>query len=1256
MTSRVRFNPYPGLRPFRESESHLFFGRGAQVDELVAELESSRFVAVMGASGSGKSSLVAAGLLPALHGGFSRQVGSHWRIATVRPGANPTRNLARALALPGVLVDDDDDADPAAAPALEATLMASGLGLADAARRDPHLADGRLLVVVDQFEELFRFHPADAAPFVRLLIEAARDDDAPVSVIVTMRSDYLGECAQFRDLPDAINAGIYLVPRLTRTQLREAIAAPAAVGGETLAPRLVQRVLNDAGADPDVLPVVQHAMMRTWDTWSRAAEADGPIDVEHYEACGGLESALSRHAEEAYSGLGGDRCRAIAESIFKRITELGDDHRELRRPTAVPELAAVARATEAEVEDCVARFAAPGTSFLVCDSDGLVDVSHESLIRQWPRLSAWVVEEAHSRDVYRRLADGARRWERGEAALLHDPDLQLATRWWTEIQPNQVWADRYDPAFEPAARYLDRSRRAARRRRVAAVGGVALLAFLTAVAVLFAVREAHQRTLAVRATTEAQRQRRDATARQLASTSTALGARSRSASLLTALEALRATTGDGVVIPNAEQALREALHDPLGTPLGAVQPDRARRVTATAFSPAAARFAVARADGTTTLWDPAEPAAAPLVLDDSGGVNAIAFSPDGALLATGGEDRIVRLWNLADPSAPPTELPGHEDAITTLSFSPDGRLLASGSRDNTALVWQVDDTSAPPHRLTRHHGFVHSLAFAPDGKRLITGSSDGNVFLWNVDDLDGEPLRLRSDGEGITSVAFSPDGRWAATGSTGASATLWDVSRNDAAVPVDLKHGGEVNSVAFSPDGRWLATGSDDKTARLWNLQAPSDVAVNPVVLPHGGAVDTVSFDASGRWLATGSGDNIGRLFDVDHPDEAPVVLSGHDGAVTTLAFQGDERLVTGSEDGTSRLWDHLDHPDTRPQTLSTPSGVATTALTFSPDGRRLATGATDRHVRLWDVAQPDAQPIELEQPTVPGFEKAAIDALAFSPDGTRLATGGGDRVVRVWTLDGSSPSASELDSLPAAVTSLAFSPDGKRLAVAQKDRIALVWDLGHPELAPRRLEHDDEVTSVAFTRDGHGLLTGSLDGRVRRWSVEDPTAAPEVWPAPGPVTSVAISPDGRRLAAGVDDGTVLVWQFADHGHQRSLALDAGGSVNGVAFAGDDGRNLLVASQSGLQSWDLDAPDPTSSAYNPVVLDTTSVTDVAAGGSAGQFASADADGRALLWLPRGALLALGCEAAGRNLTPAEWRKYLPGSPFGSTCAQWPAGS
>ena len=334
-----------------------------------------------------------------------------------------------------------------------------------------------------------------------------------------MRSDFLGDCSQFRDLPEAINDGVYLVPRLTRLQLREAITGPAAVGGATLSPRLVQRLLNDAGADPDMLPVVQHAMMRTWEVWVAPTGATGPIDIEHYEACGGVTEALSRHADEAYFELGDGRRSRVAELMFKRITELGDDNREVRRPTSLAEIAAVAGATPAEVEECISHFSEPGRSFVTVSADGIVDISHESLIRQWPRLTAWIHEEAESRDVYRRLADAADRWERGEAALLRDPDLQIAARWWTDTQPNQAWAERYNPAFTPAADYLDRSRRAARRRRAATVAGVATLAALAVVATLFALLANHREDEANRANAQAQRQKRTAISRQLAAAS-----------------------------------------------------------------------------------------------------------------------------------------------------------------------------------------------------------------------------------------------------------------------------------------------------------------------------------------------------------------------------------------------------------------------------------------------------------------------------------------------------------------------------------------------------------------------------------------------------------------------------------------------------------------------------------------------------------------------------------------------------------------
>ena len=375
MTSLPPLNPYPGLRPFRESEAHLFFGRSAHVDEVLAELDRSRFVAVMGASASGKSSLVYAGVLPALHGGFSPRAGSRWRIASLRPGANPIHHLARALAVPGVLGVEEPDPVFAAAQ-VEATLRRSGLGSRRRGAAEPGAfgrpaAGGRRPV---RGAVPLREHgwPDRARRRRRPLRAAARstaaeDDHAPVDVIITMRSDFLGDCSRLRDLPEAVNHGLYLVPRLTRSQLAEAITAPAAVGGATMSHRLVQRLLNDAGGDPDMLPVLQHALMRTWDiwgtetSWAPDGSERGPIDIDHYEACGGVRDALSRHADEAYFELADDRARGISELMFKRITELGDDHREVRRPTSLVEIAAVAGATTAELTQCIEPLRGAGT-------------------------------------------------------------------------------------------------------------------------------------------------------------------------------------------------------------------------------------------------------------------------------------------------------------------------------------------------------------------------------------------------------------------------------------------------------------------------------------------------------------------------------------------------------------------------------------------------------------------------------------------------------------------------------------------------------------------------------------------------------------------------------------------------------------------------------------------------------------------------------------------------------------------------------
>jgi hypothetical protein len=467
------FNPFPGLRPFETEEYNLFFGREGQSDELLARLGRTRFLAVVGTSGSGKSSLIRAGLLPALYGGLMAGAGSGWRVAVMRPGHDPVGNLALALAADDVL-GAGGDADAAVRAALvEATLRRSTLGLVDAARQARLDERENLLVVVDQFEELFRYKEAraavsatgdDAAAFVKLLLEAAAQRDVPVYVVITMRSDFLGDCAQFWGLPEAINDGQYLIPRMTRDERREAITGPAAVGGGEVAPPLVNRLLNDMGDSPDQLPIVQHALMRTWDYWAAHRRDGEPVNVEHYEAVGTMAVALSRHADEAFAELPDERSRHVAELVFKRLTERSVDSRETRRPTPLGELCAVAEAGEAEVGTVVETFRREGRSFLMppagvaLTAETVVDISHESLIRNWQRLKGWAAEEALSARVYRRLAEAAALHGEGAEGLLNDPGLQIALDWRDKERPNAAWAARYHSGFDAAMAYLDASR------------------------------------------------------------------------------------------------------------------------------------------------------------------------------------------------------------------------------------------------------------------------------------------------------------------------------------------------------------------------------------------------------------------------------------------------------------------------------------------------------------------------------------------------------------------------------------------------------------------------------------------------------------------------------------------------------------------------------------------------------------------------------------------------------------------------------
>lgn len=467
----IRFNPFPGLRPFSPNESHLFFGREKQVDEILAKLSKNRSVAILGSSGSGKSSLVYCGVVPVLYGGFMTETGPNWLVIQSRPGVSPIENLANSIvasmASRGALEKDDEKIQREVVMSI---LRSSPFGLIEVSKFLQKRGNENVCFLLDQFEEIFRYSAGsgdisrnESHLYVSLVLTALAQKDAPVFVAISMRSDFINECSEYPGLSEILNQSNYVVPKMTREQKRIAIEGPVAVGGGKISNRLTKRLLSDLEDAQDALPILQHALMRTWDYWVLNHEPEEPIDIRHYNAVGRIDQALSQHANEAFDELT-SREKEIAEIIFKNITEKNQDNQGMRRPGRISEIAELSGASDVEVIKVVDQFRKTGRSFLMpgiqvpLGSDSIVEISHESLMRIWIKLAGWVDDEFESSQMYKRLSEASAMYQIGRTGLWRPPDLQLALNWQKKQNPTRTWAQRYDIAFERSIVFLDTSR------------------------------------------------------------------------------------------------------------------------------------------------------------------------------------------------------------------------------------------------------------------------------------------------------------------------------------------------------------------------------------------------------------------------------------------------------------------------------------------------------------------------------------------------------------------------------------------------------------------------------------------------------------------------------------------------------------------------------------------------------------------------------------------------------------------------------
>lgn len=1136
-------NPYPGLRPFEADEDYLFFGREGQADALLRRLGKSRFVAVVGTSGCGKSSLVKAGLLPALHGGFMAGAGSGWRIALFRPGRNPVREMALALNAPGVLGSDQADAPDAAIQAgiFEAALRRSSRGLVETvrqARLGPH---ENLLLVVDQFEELFRFHAGpgkqknsdEAAAFVKLILKAVKTRHPPIYVVITMRSDFLGDCTRFRNLPETINDSQYLIPRMTRDQRRLAIEGPASVRGVCLAPRLVQHLLNDVGDNPDQLPILQHALMRTWACWQ--AGGDDTPDLEHYEVAGRLEKALSQHADEVYAELPHTADRLIAEKLFKCITEKGADNRGIRRPESLADLCHMIGTGEAEVVSVIEAFRRPGRSFLAppaevpLTSESMVDISHESLMRIWHRLEAWVDEEAESARTYRRLAETAELHRKKKAGLLRDPALQLALDWREENQPTNTWATRYHPGFETAMNFLEESR-TARDTEIARV------------------EQERQRELEqAKALAEERLQRlavQDAAARRQKKMTLAVSFCLVIAIALGVL-ALKERSEAMMARQTAEKHQRISRSRELAAFAAMTletDPTLSFRLAEAAFN--AQQTALAEKN----LFPPLEHLLYNSLEGHKGKVTSAAFSPDGKRAITASDDRTARIWNVTE-SRVIKVLEGHTKGVTGACFSPDGRLVVTASRDGTVQI--RDAQSGQLLRTLKYNGAdVTSVSFSRDGKQIVTASRDNIVRIW--DPADGRmlrpPIKMPGDAEndaeddyyGFNSASFSPDGKQVVTASEDDTVRIWDTA-DGRQVRVLGKHLQCVNTAVFSPDGNQIVTASDDNTARVWNTETGYSKALKG----HTDDVVNAVFSGDGAYVVTASKDNTVRIWDWAEAKELHL-LAGHSKGVNSAAFSADNKwIITASDDGTARTW--------RLETPHLLTGQSTTAP-FSPQGKYILTASRkDDTVRIWGIKGGKA---------IHTFQDQSIGCYAdriFSADGSRLVTNFGNRAF-IWDVE-QGKELSRLEGHTSCVTSAEFSRDGTRVVTASGDRTARIWDAMTGRMLFTLAGHENEVTSATFSADGQRVVTASMDLSVRIWNAKTGDELNDAhrievsnaWDA----VNAALSPDGRFIATIALGDIPRIWDAVNGTELYKLKVH--NEIVSRGMFSPDGKRIIIA-------------------------------------------------------------------------------------------------
>ncbi|WP_411102524.1 helix-turn-helix domain-containing protein [Streptomyces sp. cmx-4-9] len=1164
--------PYRGLPAFTALDAGWFFGREratAALVERVFERTGNGPLLLVAPSGAGKSSLLNAGLVPALRrpGGFPMAGAASWPVVRFTPTAHPLQELLEATAKvlgsdPGLTAGEVRERPRALLEAVRrfSEPLAGG-------RAGPQPPPVRPVLIVDQFEELFTLCPdeEERRAFVRVLrAVSARGTDPAVSggpgpggtvpprdcgpgpdpavVVLGVRADFSGDCLGLPELASVFTEALFVLPPMSVAELRESITRPAALAGLALEPGLVPLLLRDAGlherpgSSPEpgpgpghtpsgALPLVSHALMATWQRREGAT-----LTVAGYEHSGGIGGAVARTAETVFAGLYPAEQRTIRR-ILVRLVHVADGAGATRRRIGRADL----MDQLADADGVAAALDPFVRARLITMGSDTVEITHEALLHAWPRLHGWIHADRAGLLMQQQLAHAAGEWERegrDPSALYRGTRLEGVCSWadefdgWSRLAPREA-------AFLRAGRDAEEDRQRLARRQVRRRQGMlATLVALLALALTAGGLAYQQRAGALA-------QERAARSRALALQSASLAAGQPERSMLLAGEAYRTAATD-----EARGALLSTQAQPFVARLGG----HGGPVNAVAFAPGNLFLATASSDGTVALRRMADRVTT-ATFTLPGRVRSVAFSPDGRLLAATSTDGPARLWRIGDPRTP-TVLPDSTTGARALAFAPDGHALASAGTDGTVRLWEAAGEHRELASLSGHTGRVNALAWSRDGRTLLSAGADRTVRLW-----DAGRARLLGVLSGHTDevlgAAFAPDGRTAATGGVDRTVRLWDVAGLRPAATL-AGHSDDVNAVAYTPDGTTVVSAGGDGTTRLWDVAGGRPVAT---LAGHTDYVLGVAVDSAGSLLATAGFDQSVVLWDL----RGRTLTARPFAEVWHAAFSpAGDLLATAEADHSVRLWDVARR---RVAATLTGHGETVFSVAFAPDGRTLASAGSDGTIRLWDVlARAPLAALEAGHGTV--------FSVAFAPDGRTLASAGSDGAVRLWDVPGRRLLAT-LSGHTDFANDVVFSPDGRILASAGDDLAVRLWDVAARRPLAALTGHTGAVRGVAFSPDGRLLASSGNDGTVRLWDARRHRPEAVLAGHTGSARGLAFSPDGRTLASSGNDRTVRLWDVAG----RRLGATLTGHTNavwGVVFAPDGGTAASSSTDGTVRLWDLD--------------------------------------------------------------------------------------